>query len=224
MIDFLLSVPGRCTQILNGVNTLLTNWTSTRAAYLDAAISSRAPANTALSTAVWTTLRATALDSLAAVAANITTMLQRPTLSAPTTLTAPSTTGYTAGKRAAMQQIDGIEVSATVSPGAGAYSTVINEVGRGIINFLGLAIWVEPPSGTKGWRITIDGNVFTGTIGGSGAQRAACVIGAMGVTTGGDAGCMAFENLTFLTGFKVEFTNSVAGGQFLAYHRYRRTG
>jgi len=46
------------------LNALLTNLTSTRAGYLDAAITTRAPASTALSTAQWTAARAGYLDNL----------------------------------------------------------------------------------------------------------------------------------------------------------------
>ena len=60
MIDFLLGVPGK-------LKTVLDRLTSTRAANLDnldAAISTRAPASTALSTAQWTNTRAGLLDGI----------------------------------------------------------------------------------------------------------------------------------------------------------------
>ena len=50
--------------ILNKVKTLTTDWTTAKAAFLDAAISSRAPSSTALSTAVWTAARAGYIDLL----------------------------------------------------------------------------------------------------------------------------------------------------------------
>lgn len=225
MIDFLLSVPGRCTLILNGVNTLLTNYTAVRAAYLDVAISSRAPASTALSTTVWTAARAAALDALAALAANLTTLLQRPTLSPPTTLA--FTTGATSAVRAALLQIVGLSNSANVSPTAGNYLATINEVGRGNINFLALSVTADPPSGTVGYRITIDDQVFTGNLTGSAGAKSAIVIGAIGVDDSSGnpmISGVAFENIPFLTLFKVEFTNSVSSGTYSSQAKYRRTG
>lgn len=64
MIDFLLGVPGKLKTISDH---LLTYWTAARAAKvdnLDAAISTRAVAATALSTAQWTNARAAKLDNL----------------------------------------------------------------------------------------------------------------------------------------------------------------
>ena len=49
--------------IYNGIISLLTRWTQTLADRLDAAISSRAPASTALSTATWTSTKAGYLDT-----------------------------------------------------------------------------------------------------------------------------------------------------------------
>jgi hypothetical protein len=227
MIDFLLSVPGRCTQILNVVNAIAANYTTGRAAFIDVAISSRAAAATALSNTVWTAARAAALDGLAAVTANITTMLQRPPLNPVTTLTTPPT--YSAAKKTSIMLIDGLDTTGLQSPGAGLYVVAINEVGRGNINFLALFEWVKPASGTRQYRITIDGSVFTGSIGGASSQMAATIIGAVGIDATAGAGNevpsgIAFENIPFLSLFKVEFTNSVAGGQYFTMSRYRRTG
>jgi ribonuclease PH len=63
MMQALLGLPAK-------INTLLNRLTDARAAllgnlsYLDATVSSRAPASTALSTATWTTTRAAKLDSI----------------------------------------------------------------------------------------------------------------------------------------------------------------
>jgi hypothetical protein len=66
MIDFLLGVPGKLKTISDWLTTY---WTAARAAKvdnLDAAVSTRAAAATALSTATWTNARAAALDSIGA--------------------------------------------------------------------------------------------------------------------------------------------------------------
>jgi len=73
MIDFLLGVPGK----LKTISDFLTvNWTIARAAKvdnLDAAISTRAPSSTALSTATWTSTRAAKLDTIETKATSIET-------------------------------------------------------------------------------------------------------------------------------------------------------
>lgn len=50
--------------IYNAVNKLLVRWTAAKAAYLDAAVTSRAPASTALSNVNWTDGRAAKLDNM----------------------------------------------------------------------------------------------------------------------------------------------------------------
>lgn len=69
MIDFLLGVPGKLKTISD---YLTTHFASTRAAKidnLDAAISTRAAAATALTNATWTDVRAAKLDSISATGA-----------------------------------------------------------------------------------------------------------------------------------------------------------
>jgi hypothetical protein len=129
----------------------------------------------------------------------------------------------------AVKNVSGLQQDGPISPGAGAYATLINEVGRGNINFLAIKEHVQPASGTRGYRITIDGLAFTGNFSTPGSGRAGVLFGAMAVDDSAGAGSeqpsgIAFENIPFLTGFKVEVTNSVAGGQYLSYSRYRRTG
>lgn len=227
MIDFLLAVPGRCQLILNQVNTIATNYTATVAGRIDAAISSRAAAATALSNTIWTNARAAALDVISVISANLVSALQRPTLNPPTTLTFDA--GLAAATYRCLTRSKGLDQSSTANPGAGGYATAINEVGRGYINFLALVEFTPPASGTVGYRITIDANVYTGSFSSGGSQRACVAIGALLYNDSAGAGAeqpggIAFENINFLTGFKVEFTNSVAGGGFFTYSRYRRTG
>ena len=64
MIDFLLGVPGKLKTISD---YLTTNWTTARAAKvdaLDAAVTTRAAAATALTNATWTDARAAKLDAV----------------------------------------------------------------------------------------------------------------------------------------------------------------
>lgn len=61
--------------IYNGIISLLTRWTQALADRLDAAISSRAPASTALSTATWTGTKAGYLDTTVSSRAPASTAL-----------------------------------------------------------------------------------------------------------------------------------------------------
>ena len=62
MIDFLLGVPGKLKTVIDHLQTYLSSTRCAKIDNLDAAISTRAAAATALSTATWTSGRASALD------------------------------------------------------------------------------------------------------------------------------------------------------------------
>jgi len=64
MIDFLLAVPGKLTTIINYLNTNLAAARTARIENLDAVISSRAAAATAVSSADYTAARAVLIDRL----------------------------------------------------------------------------------------------------------------------------------------------------------------
>lgn len=65
MIDFLLGVPGKLKTIIDHLNANLSPTRAGKIDNLDAAISTRAPSSTALSTANYTAARAGYLDNLA---------------------------------------------------------------------------------------------------------------------------------------------------------------
>lgn len=74
------TVFGKLNKLISDLVTHMSRWSAAKANYLDASISSRAPANTALSTAIWTNTRATYLDNVntySAAAYNNTTTLLR---------------------------------------------------------------------------------------------------------------------------------------------------
>ena len=64
MIDFLLGVPGKLKTVIDHLTTHLSSTRAAKIDQLDAAISSRAAASTALSTATWTSARAGYLDQI----------------------------------------------------------------------------------------------------------------------------------------------------------------
>lgn len=63
MIDFLLGVPGKLKTIYDYLTTHLSSTRAAKIDNLDAAMSTRAPASTALSTATWTGTKAGYLDA-----------------------------------------------------------------------------------------------------------------------------------------------------------------
>lgn len=62
MLGFLAGIPGRLKTVADHLSTYLSSTRCARIDYLDAAISGRAPAGTALSNATWTDARAGFLD------------------------------------------------------------------------------------------------------------------------------------------------------------------
>jgi hypothetical protein len=74
MIDFLLGVPGKLKAISD---YLTTNWTAAKAVFLDAAISTRAPASGALSDAVWTGTKAGYVDAAISSRGTAIKLIQR---------------------------------------------------------------------------------------------------------------------------------------------------
>jgi hypothetical protein len=65
--------------IYNAVNKLLARWTATKAGYLDAAVSTRAPSSTALTNVTWTDAKAGYLDVAASTRAPSSTALTNAT-------------------------------------------------------------------------------------------------------------------------------------------------
>lgn len=120
MIDFLLGVPGK----LKAIATTL-------ATYLDATVSSRAPASTALSTATWTGTRAAALDGKVlsdtdpVISPPISTGWQTPTgsVAIPPSALSADTLSHTLA-------------AAPFTTTSTSYVDVVNVTGKGVLNFL----------------------------------------------------------------------------------------
>lgn len=225
MSDFLLGVPGRLKVIGDNIVALLNRWTQAKADFIDAAVSSRAPSSTALSSQIWTTLRAAYLDQIPVNAANITALLNNPALQVPTTLavsptiqnmrTALTTNGPTS--------LTSINTAQSATPNT--YVTIINEVGAGVIEFLGAAA-VSTGGGTHRLRVTIDSNVFTFDPWQSGANTAngKTLIGALAIDGSSYVSALSLSRVPFKTAFKVETSCSLNNGSSMdTYFNYYRT-
>lgn len=143
MLDGLLSV------IHEWVKRLNTDWTTAKAAFVDAAISTRAAASTALSTAVWTQTHA---DRLAAAAR------RKPVASIVNYFSG-------GGVSAALALNNGVGAklvnAASILSGAltaNTLATVIDHTGAGVVRFLA-AETTDGTSRTVRMKVTIDGNV-----------------------------------------------------------------
>lgn len=89
-MDFLLGVPGRLAAVLGR----LTQSRADKLDNLDAAITTRAPASTALSIAQWTNARALLLDNLASLLTGVVNSIQTGYASAPTSSGSGEDTAY----------------------------------------------------------------------------------------------------------------------------------
>lgn len=212
MSDFLLSVPARLRAVASNVTTLISRWTQTKADYIDAAVSTRAPAGSALNNTVWTNARAARLDYLDSIYSSALTSASNPLLSP---MASVNNTVSIAGLLNITPPYGIFENSAT-TVGAATYVTVFDIVGAGVISYLDIGIF-SGASGLGGWKLTLDGNVITqANI--SGNKAGNILIGAMSAT-----GEINFEPVAFRTGFKVEVLSGAGGTQLRTRCRYRRT-
>lgn len=204
MIEVLLGLPSK-------VKTLVDRLTSTRAAkldYLDATISSTAPASTALSNAVWSDARAAKLDTAALEASPL---LSAPIVSgvipqAPTAVTLTATTDvYTKNS--------GLEHLAVTST---SYVNAVNYTGKGVLEFT--AIQHDTNSATTTMQITIDGVVvILATVVGSGFNgTVAAMVGVINSSAG-----ISLAAVPFKTSLKIEV--KVTSGTGRSFIKYRKT-
>lgn len=162
--------------IRNKVAGLRDDYTTAKAAFLDASISSRAPASSALSDTIWTPTRAGYLDDIPSIKATVdanldapvSTMGAKPPVNMAMTFNSsvplvdlrqeldpdiPATVKAYGGR---FQRYDGIGLHA----GAGGWQNVLSLTGPGVLQFM--AIWAgNKSSGTDmGLRLKLDGNVL----------------------------------------------------------------
>lgn len=205
MIEVLLGLPAK-------VKTLVDRLTSTRATNLDnldATVSSRSAASTALSNAVWTDARAGKLDIGALEASPL---LSAPIVSgvvpqAPTAVNiAVYTDVYT--KNSGLEHLG---VTATT------YVNAVNYTGKGVLEFA--AAQNETAAGTTTIQITVDGVVIilaTVVYGGGGASVAA-MVGVINASVG-----VSLSAIPFKTSLKIE-VKVTAGSTGRSFIKYRKT-
>ncbi len=206
MIEVLLGLPAK-------VKTLVDRLTSTRATNLDnldAAVSTRSAASTALSNAVWSDARAGKLDTAALEAS--------PLLSAPIASglmpTAP-TILYITSYQDVYTKNSGLEHASTTST---SYVNAVNYTGKGVLEFAGLQS--ETAAATATMQITIDGVVVhLSTVAGTGGG-AANVAAMVGVINKAECG-ISLSWVPFKTSLKIEYKTSA--GTARAFTKYRKT-
>lgn len=201
MSGALKSIPGL-------VQTVLDRLTATRAGLidnLDAAITSRAAAATALSNAVWTSARADQLDAVAQ---------ERP-LATGGLLGGPTLTGDS-GSLAQMSVL-GLSLVSTAST---LDVDVVNYAGPGVLSFL--MGHIGSAGGGGFITVTIDGVVaFAGTTNiGTGAYNRKCLVGSHAYFNAAN-GAIAFEDIPFSTSLRIQH-RAASGSSINTIYRYRK--
>lgn len=205
MIEVLLGLPAK-------VKTLVDRLTSTRATNLDnldAAVSTRSAASTALSNVVWTDARAGKLDTAA--------------LEASPLLAAPIATGLipTAGTALYLAAVDAIGpnnsglTAFTVS--SLTYIDMINYTGKGVLEFVGMS----SETAAAQIQITIDGLlVLDSTLAGGGAGQSnnAAYVG----TLNKQSWSISLSHIPFKTSLRIQVKGNPINKAW-AYARYRKT-
>jgi hypothetical protein len=212
-MSFLLGVPAKLKTLQDGMTTLLTRLSSIKSGYLDATISSRAPASTALSTAQWTAPRAALLDKLSGV----DTISQNAALAPP--ISTGTISGSTFGMHAALLEASGL---INCNPGlmaAATWTPMLNVAGKGVISFLAIA--ASANVGNMGIRVIVDGVTYytSASLCGGGAGAGCAVIGAAAVTAGGTLNGLSFEPISFNTSLVVDGICASGAGPFTVIGR-----
>ena len=160
------------------LDTLNTNYTATRAGYidnLDAAISTRAAASTALSNATWTSTRAAALDNLTAFSKPTSRPQNAPHIVAtiPTELWSSVSRGYSVSyfKNSGAETFWSIDAANLIGAQPAATQTTFLTIlditsGSGVLQFVFNAPGFGPAASAfdaTDVKVTIDGNVVVDT-------------------------------------------------------------
>lgn len=207
MIAVLLGLPGK-------LKTLTDRLTSGRAANLDkldALVSSRAPASTALLYTVWTDARAAKLD---VVALEASPLLSPPIASGlvPATPTVVLISSY----QDVYTKNSGLEHLGVTST---TYVNAVNYTGKGVLEFVGAQN--ETAAGTTTMQITVDGVVIMlDTVGGvgGGAANVKALVGTIN-----KAECViSLSAVPFKTSLKIE-VKVTAGSTGRSFIKYRKT-
>lgn len=160
-MSFLISVPGKLKEVGDNVGTLLSRLTATRAGYLNTPISSRAPASTALLRSVWTNTRASRLDQIPSIAAQVAAL--RATINQGSDTYSGVETTSDDGIGAALADQHGMGVLGTHSTANSTWTSIIDVSGSGMIDALAFRCSAHTQNTDLGVRLTIDGVSVYGT-------------------------------------------------------------
>lgn len=206
MIAALLGLPGK----MKVLTDRLTSARATKLDNLNATVSSRAAASTALTNVVWSDARAAKLDTAALEASPL---LSAPIVSgvvpqAPTAVTIASYTDvYT--KNSGLEHLGVISTT---------YVNSVNYTGKGVLEFA--AAQNETSAGTTTMQITIDGIVIIGpaTVAGigGGSANVAAMVGAIN-----SSAFVSLSAIPFKTSLKIEIkvTSGSTGRSFIKYRK-----
>jgi hypothetical protein len=219
MIDFLLGVPGKLATIIGWFTNY---WTAARAAkidYLDAAISSRAPASTAVSNADYTSALATKLNALKGTLNTTPTAIKNTWSSSgwsfPVAATTPSASQF---------PLSGVATSLSGALTANTLATVLNITGAGVLNMLGIST-VDSTSRKLRMKLTLDGIVvFDSTSGAlAGANLGFYCVGGWDITNVGTVGSsFNLDQIPFATSCLFEIASSLTEtAKFNIFMKYR---
>ena len=207
MWTMLAGVPGK-------LKTMLDRLTSTRAANLDnlnATISSRAAASTALSNAVWTDTRAGKLDLLPLV---------DPASESPIAADWPTLVfgGFGTADAEVVRRVVGGVAFTTVSL---SLVDVVSVTGRGVLNFVA----ITPGNATSlvQLQIIVDGvTVLDATDGGASNNQWAVAVGALNVESE-SAVQAALDQIPFRSSLVIKLRGASGSGDRKCVYRLRRT-
>jgi hypothetical protein len=205
MLDFLAGVPGRLKTIADYLTTHLSSTRAAKIDNLDAAISTRAPASTALTNATWTPTRAGHLDLISSRAAESSPLLSAPMLNGVVTAVTASTLGGA---------FDIVGITQSSSTTSTTYSTALTVTGQGVLNFASVAS--SGSTHAASIKITIDGvAVFEG---GTGTRQSLCPVGAYIPGT-----AVALDQVPFKTSLLIEHKIANSASNSVAFYKYRKT-
>lgn len=202
MIDFLLGVPGKLKTISAHLATYLSSTRCAKIDNLDAAISTRAASNTAVSNATYTSARAAYIDTLfakgqpEASGIDLGTVAYLPT-----------------GDVTAFDNLAGLTV---VDNSSGAPNTVLTYSGSGVIEFLAFVMRGYSPSYPR-IKITIDGVVVLDYTHNAFTSVLVCPIGAMSFSVGATVKPVSLSEVPFLSSVLIETWATAGGTQRCAY-------
>lgn len=221
-MSLFFGVPAQLKALRDNLTTLLTRWSQTKADFLDAAITSRAPSSTALSTVQWTNTRAANLDLVPTVNTAVADLQAYGAIDAVVGASVASG-GTISAWQTAFDSIGGIVSVNTVIAAAG-YTQSLLVTGKGCLEFLALSV-PSALAGSYGYRLTIDGVVVHAVTNqfGAGQNGAGAVVCGAVMLNGTTPAGVSLGSWPFNSSLKVEVYATATTGTVRTYSKHRRT-